>query len=239
MLDQALEVLPQVRAAEGCAAIFHEPGWHQGVVGILASRLREQLHRPVICFARADSAVTDGWLRGSGRSIPGFHLRDALDLVSKREPGLIARFGGHAQAAGLTIREADLGRFEEIFLAVATETMPAAALAAALDTDGELETEYFTLQVAEMLDNEIWGQNFPPPIFCDTFELERQRVVGERHLKLSLLKAGRRVEAIWFNALAGSSDPRLSRRIRAAYRLTANEFNGIKSVQLNIEHVET
>lgn len=240
MLDQAIATLPEVRADEGSAAVFYRPDWHQGVVGILASRLREQLHRPVVCFARADATADDGWLRGSGRSIPGFHLRDALDLVSKREPGLIVRFGGHAQAAGLTLREQDLPRFEAAFLAVAAETMPPEALAASLDTDGELEADYYTLEVAQMLENEIWGQNFPPPVFCDTFDLERQRVVGERHLKLNLVRGGRRVDAIWFNALGGANADslRLSPRIRAAYRLTANEYNGIKSVQLNIEHVE-
>jgi single-stranded-DNA-specific exonuclease len=207
------------------------------VVGILASRIKEKLHRPVVAFARATEAgregINAGMLRGSGRSIGGLHLRDCLDLVSKREAGLIVRFGGHAQAAGLTIREADLGRFTAAFEAAAGEMIPPAALERTVETDGELEIAYFTLEVAQMVENQIWGQGFPQPVFCDTFEVVSQRIVGGKHTKLRLVREGRRIEAIRFNSLDA-----LPSRIRAAYRLSVNEYNGLKSVQINVEHAE-
>jgi len=230
MLEQARAAAAAIADAPGAAATFFDPAWHQGVVGILASRLRERLHRPVICFARA----TGGEVRGSGRSIPGFHLRDCLDLVSKRAPGLILRFGGHAQAAGLTLREADLERFREVFAAVAEETMPREALTRTVETDGALEPAQLSLGLAQLLEERIWGQGFPQPLFCDTFALESQRVVGDKHSKLKLVKDGRRLEAMRFNSL----DP-LPARFRAAYRLSVNEYNGLQSVQINVEHVET
>ena len=243
MLDEALgalETLLTTRDTPGAAAVFFEAGWHKGVVGILAARLRERLHRPIICFARADSGTTGnvnpanpGLLRGSGRSIPGFHLRDCLDLVAKRAPGLILRFGGHAQAAGLTLREADLARFADLFERTAAELMPPGALAPIVETDGALDGAYLSLDVAQLIERQIWGQGFPQPMFCDTFTVQNQRVVGERHLKLKLMKDGHSYQAMRF----GSLDP-LPARARSAYRLTVNEFNGLQSVQLNIEQVE-
>jgi len=237
MLDEALAAAAGVLDATGAAAAFFEPGWHQGVVGILASRLRERLHRPVVCFARAGDGVHAGLLRGSGRSIPGFHLRDGLDLVAKRAPGLVRRFGGHAQAAGLTIAEADFARFAELFEHVAAKITPSEALAHVVETDGGLDPAYCTLDVAQLLEEQIWGQGFPQPLFCDTFDVESQRVVGERHLKLRLVREGRRLEAIRFNALDSLKAP-LPQRIRAAYRLTVNEYNGLRNIQLNVEHIE-
>jgi len=204
--------------------------WHEGVVGILASRLKDRLQRPVVCFARSQDGVS---LKGSGRSVQGFHLRDCLDLVSKRAPGLIARFGGHAAAAGLTIAESDYERFAELFERTADELLPAEARLHVVETDGSLEASHRTLQVAQMLEREIWGQGFPQPVFCDTFAVESQRVVGDKHLKLKLAKDGRWIEAMRF----GSTDP-LPPRVRAAYRLAVNEFNGLKTVQLNVEHFE-
>jgi single-stranded-DNA-specific exonuclease len=230
MLEQARAAADAVADAPGAAVTFFDPGWHQGVVGIVASRLRERLHRPVICFARA----SDGELRGSGRSIPGFHLRDCLDLIAKREPDLILRFGGHAQAAGLTLREADFARFAEAFARAAEDTMPAEALARTVETDGPLEPQQLSLGLAQLLEERIWGQGFPQPLFCDTFALESQRVVGEKHSKLRLAKDGVRLEAMRFNSLAP-----LPARFRAAYRLSVNEYNGLRSVQINLEHVET
>jgi single-stranded-DNA-specific exonuclease len=230
MLEQARSAADSIADAPGAAVSFFDPGWHQGVVGILASRLRERLHRPVICFARAHV----GELRGSGRSIPGFHLRDCLDLVSKRAPGLILRFGGHAQAAGLALREADFERFKEVFAAVAEQTMPREALTRTVETDGALETSQLSLGLAQLLQERLWGQGFPQPLFCDTFALESQRVVGDKHSKLKLVMDGRRLEAMRFNSL----DP-LPARFRAAYRLSVNEYNGLQSVQINVEHVET
>jgi single-stranded-DNA-specific exonuclease len=234
MLEQARAAAEAIADAPGAAATLFDPGWHQGVVGILASRLRERLHRPVICFARAGGGERSGLVQGSGRSIPGYHLRDCLDLVSKRAPGLILRFGGHAQAAGLTLREADLERFREVFAAVAEETMPREALTRTVETDGALEPSQLSLGLAQLLEERIWGQGFPQPLFCDTFALENQRVVGEKHSKLKLVKDGRRLEAMRFNSL----DP-LPARFRAAYRLSVNEYNGLQSVQINVEHVET
>ena len=229
MLDEASAALDSPQEPPGSALTMFQSGWHQGVVGLIASRVRERVHRPVICFAKANSTE----LRGSGRSIPGFHLRDALDLVAKRAPGLILRFGGHAQAAGLTILERDLERFQALFEKTASELLTEAARARIVETDGALESAYHSLEVAQMLEAQIWGQGFPPPLFCDTFVVQDQRVVGERHLKLRLLKDGRRLEAMRFNSL----EP-LPARVRAAYRVSVNEFNGLQRPQLTFENVE-
>jgi single-stranded-DNA-specific exonuclease len=230
MLQQALQAVEQVSSQE--SGTFFHPDWHQGVVGIVASRLKERLHRPVICFARAEESG-DPVLRGSGRSIPGLHLRDALDVVSKRAPGLIRRFGGHAMAAGLSIGAADYERFTGEFERAVDELLPAHARLRVVETDGALDAMYFSLDVARLLDAGIWGQGFPQPVFCDTFAVENQRVVGERHLKLWLVKGGRRIEAMRYGAL-----DQLPAQVRAAYRLSVNEFNGLKNIQLNVEHFE-
>ena len=235
MLEQAASLMKNVSLDQAGSSFFN-PGWHQGVIGILASRLKERLHRPVICFAPAEEGGRQA-LRGSGRSIPGLHLRDCLDLVSKRAPGLIARFGGHAQAAGLTIAEADYDAFAAAFERAVDELLPAGARLRVLETDGPLEGAHHTLEVARLLESQIWGQGFPQPVFCDTFAVESRRVVAERHLKLLLRKDGRRFEAMCFNALEREPLP-ASGAVRAAYRLAINEFNGLKSVQLNLEHLE-
>ena len=230
MLQQALVAVEQVSSSQG--GTFFHPDWHQGVVGIVASRLKDRLHRPVICFARAEEngAMV---LRGSGRSIPGLHLRDALDAVSKRAPGLIRRFGGHAMAAGLSIAADDYERFGGEFERTVDELLPAEARLRVVETDGALDAMHFSLEVARLLDAGIWGQGFPQPLFCDTFAVENQRIVGERHLKLWLVKGGRRIEAMRFGAV-----DQLPPQVRAAYRLSVNEFNGLKSIQLNVEHYE-
>jgi single-stranded-DNA-specific exonuclease len=230
MLEGAVAALDALVEPPGAAVTLFEAGWHQGVVGILAARVRERVHRPAICFARAQN----GELRGSGRSIPGLHLRDCLDLVAKREPGLLLRFGGHAQAAGLTIRESQLERFAALFERTVSGLLPQEQRARIIETDGELELAYHSLEVARMLESHVWGQGFPPPLFCDTFTVESQRVVGEHHLKLQLLKDGRRLQAMRFGAL----DP-LPGTVRAAYRIAVNEFDGLKSTQLVFEHVES
>ena len=229
MLEQARAAADVIAEAPGAAAAFYDSKWHQGVVGILASRLRERLHRPVFCFAPSQ----DGDIRGSGRSIPGFHLRDCLDLVAKRAPGLIERFGGHAQAAGLTLRAADFERFREVLAQVAEDTMPREALTRTVETDGTLNASELSLGLARLLEAGIWGPGFPAPLFCDTFALESQRVVGEKHSKLKLVMDGRRLDAMRFNAL----DP-LPARFRAAYRLSVNDWQGVPSVQVSLEHVE-
>src|SRR6185503_2942707 len=183
MLEQAQEKLKELDGVS--QSTFFHPGWHEGVVGILASRLKDRLHRPVICFARAADGRS---LKGSGRSISALHLRDCLDLVAKRNAGLIARFGGHSQAAGLTIAEADYERFAAAFEVALDEMLPAAARSRVVETDGSLEQPWCTLEAAQVLERGIWGQGFPQPLFCDTFAVESQRVVGERHLKLILTK---------------------------------------------------
>ena len=230
MLSQALELLAAVGDASG--GCFFDPQWHQGVIGILASRLKDRLHRPVICFAPAEEGGR-AVLRGSGRSVSALHLRDCLDLVSKREPGLIARFGGHAMAAGLTIRDTEYERFAQAFERAVEEMLPAEARRRTVETDGALAGAHCTLELAQLVEAGIWGQGFPQPLFCDNFTVESQRVVGDKHLKLRLMKDGRRYEAMRFGAL----DP-LPPQVRAAYRLAVNEFNGFRNVQLNVEHYE-
>jgi single-stranded-DNA-specific exonuclease len=236
MLEQALEFLKAI--PENPQSTFFNAAWHQGVVGIVASRLKDRLHRPVICFARAEENGRPV-LKGSGRSITGLHLRDCLDLVAKRAPGVILRFGGHAMAAGLTIKEPDYEPFAGAFERAVDELLPLEARTRTIETDGSLDAPHFTLDVARMLEAQIWGQGFPQPLFCDTFAVETQRVVGERHLKLGLKKDGRRFEAMCFNALErAASAGALPGSVRAAYRLAVNEFNGLKNVQINVEHFE-
>ena len=234
MLEEALKDTAAPGESPGATVTLFENTWHQGVVGLIASRVREKAHLPTICFAPAGN----GQLRGSGRSIPTLHLRDCLDLVAKRAPGLVLRFGGHAQAAGLTILEKDLPRFRELFEETASALLPEAARLRVVETDGELEPAYHSLEVAQLLEAQIWGQGFPQPLFCATFAVESQRVVGERHLKLRLRISGssgdgRRLEAMRFN-----SPEFLPASIRAAYRIGVNEFNGMKTVQLTVEHTE-
>ena len=208
-----------------------EPDWHQGVIGILASRVKEQYHRPVIAFAKG----SDGTLKGSGRSIKGLHLRDALDLVSKRHPNLILKFGGHAMAAGLTIPEQGFASFKQAFEDVAASLLTPADLDAVIETDGSLASHEVDWDVAVALDKQVWGQGFPPPLFGDAFVVKLQKVVGERHLKLSLQKAddqmGRMIDAIYFQQATF-----LPTKVHVVYELQTNEFNGRQSVQLNVRH---
>lgn len=207
-------------------SLYH-PDWHQGVIGILASRIKERHHRPVIAFAQG----VEGLLKGSGRSIKTLHLRDALDLISKRQPGLIKKFGGHAMAAGLTIKESDFELFNLTFEQVASELLVPADLDAVIEVDGALTHEEMHLQTATLLGKQVWGQGFPAPHFFDVFEIVNQRIVGERHLKLSLSKAGRRYEAIYFQ-----QEDLLPSPVALVYELQTNLYNGIESLQLNIKH---
>lgn len=229
MQEEALLRLEGYDAGRRATVALFEPDWHQGVIGIVAGRIKERLHRPTVAFARAG----DGELKGSGRSIPGLHLRDALDLVTKRHPALIVRFGGHAMAAGLTIREADLAEFDEAFETVVAELLEPADLERRIETDGGLESGYFALDAVRMLDHEVWGQGFPAPLFDDVFRVERQRLLKDRHLKLELSRNAARYDAIRFNHAEGAAD-----QIRAAYRLSVNEYKGVAGVQLMLEHFE-
>ena len=233
MQEQALVHLESIDDTEGPAIALFDPEWHQGVIGILASRIKDKRHRPVFAFARGDTETGDGEIKGSGRSIPGLHLRDALDLISKRAPGLLKRFGGHAMAAGATIMEADFARFRELFAQVADELLSPADLTRTLETDGSLEASYFSIQTARLLEEEVWGQGFPAPIFEDEFEVENQRILKEKHLKLRLRRGALRIDAIQFNCNTAPGTT-----IRAAYRLAINEYNGVQSTQLMIEHFE-
>jgi single-stranded-DNA-specific exonuclease len=209
---------------------MHDPTWHQGVIGILASRLKERFHRPTIIFADAGNNN----IKGSGRSIPGFHLRDALDLVSKRHPLLIEKFGGHANAAGLTIDRASLDNFVVAFEQVASEQLSEVDLSIRIETDGELESCELTLEFAEQLNAQVWGQGFPAPLFQGTFGVSGQRVVGEKHLKLKLALHGNVYEAILFG-----HNEFLPTKIIAAYSLDINEYNGRRNLQLIVRHWET
>jgi single-stranded-DNA-specific exonuclease len=235
MQDQALIHLERLETSDGAAAAgvaLFDADWHQGVVGILASRIKEKLHRPVFAFARADSAIGNGEIKGSGRSIPGLHLRDALDLVSKRAPGLLLRFGGHAMAAGATMMEADFPRFRELFAQVADELLSPADLTRTLETDGPLESGYISINTARLLEAEVWGQGFPAPIFEDEFIVESQRILKEKHLKMRLRKGEQRLDAIQFNFSEAPGNT-----MRAAYRLAINDYNGVQTPQLMIEHI--
>ncbi|GAB1368938.1 single-stranded-DNA-specific exonuclease RecJ [Azonexus hydrophilus] len=230
MQAQALTLLEamDVNDAAPGVALF-DTGWHEGVVGILASRIKEKLHRPVFAFAPGEGGV----IKGSGRSIPGLHLRDALDLMSKRAPDLLLRFGGHAMAAGTTLKAADFPRFQSLFAEVAGELLAPADLTRSLETDGPLETGYVNLETAHLLQNEIWGQGFPAPLFVDDFDVEQQRILKEKHLKLQLRKGNQRFEAIQFNF---SQQPEA--RTRAVFQVQINEYQGVENPQLRIEYLE-
>jgi single-stranded-DNA-specific exonuclease len=229
MQDTALLHLDDFEPAASSTIAVFDDGWHQGVIGIVASRLKEKFYRPTITFAPAG----DGWIKGSGRSIPGFHLRDALDLVSKRVPGLIDKFGGHAMAAGLSIRLEHFDSFRDAFEAVGRAWLSEAQLERVVETDGPLEEDYYTVQFIELLDGQVWGQGFAPPVFCDEFRVVSQRILKEKHLKLLLERNGKRYDAIWFGNTAS-----LGERARVAFRLDANEYNGVTKVQLLVEHAE-
>jgi single-stranded-DNA-specific exonuclease len=229
MRREAESAIAEIDVGEAASLVLCDERWHQGVVGLLAGRLKDRHHRPVVALAPAG----DGELRGSGRSIPGLHLRDALDLVSKRRPGLLLRFGGHAAAAGLSLRAAEVDAFREAFDAAVREMLDPAVLSRTVETDGPLEPEYATLDVARMLGQEVWGQGFPQPTFADEFAVERQRIVGERHLRLRLAREGRRYDAILFR----HEEP-VPPRVRAAYALAIDDWNGAQGLELRLEHVE-
>ncbi|MBM3396079.1 MAG: single-stranded-DNA-specific exonuclease RecJ [Betaproteobacteria bacterium] len=229
MRDSALAHLERFDGAPGCGVCLYDDSWHQGVIGILAARLRERLFRPVIAFAQG----APGELKGSGRSVPALHLRDALDLVSKRHPDLILRFGGHAAAAGLSIASDRFEAFASAFDAVARERLTALDLLEQVPTDGALTEADFSFELVETLSDMIWGQGFPPPTFRDVFRIDQQRIVGAKHLRLRLRKVGgsRLLDGILF----GQIGP-LPVSVEAVYRLDINEYNGQRSVQAVVEH---
>jgi len=213
-------------AATPPALALFDPAFHEGVVGIVAGRLKDRLHRPTFVFA----VGADGLLKGSGRSIAGFHLRDALDLVSKRQPGVLRKFGGHAMAAGATIGREDFETFARALAAVAEEWLSPPALSRVLPTDGPLAPEWFNAATVATLDSQVWGQGFEAPTFCDEVDVVQQRLVGEKHLKLRVRHAGQLRDAIWF----GRSEP-VPERVRIAYRLSIDEFQGQQRLQMVVE----
>ncbi|HEU5296906.1 MAG TPA: DHHA1 domain-containing protein, partial [Burkholderiaceae bacterium] len=208
------------------AVVLFDGSFHEGIVGIVAGRVKDRWHRPTFVFARG----ADGLLRGSGRSIAGFHLRDALDLISKREPELLLRFGGHAMAAGCTLHEANLDAFTRALQQVAAEWLDATALAQRLWTDGALPAEWFHLGVVRALESHVWGSGFEAPLFCDEAQVLQQRLVADKHLKLRLQLAGTVREAIWF----GRTEP-LPERVRLAFRLGTDRFQGLERLQLYVQ----
>lgn len=227
MQASAHQVLDVIDTTSRYSLSLFDPGWHQGVIGILASRIKEKHHRPVIVFAEGD----EGLLKGSGRSIKGLHLRDALDLVSKKEPGLLLKFGGHAMAAGLTIRQPDFARFEAAFEQVVQHLLSPADLDACIEVDGVLAASEMDLESAVMLEMQVWGQGFPPPAFYGEFAVVAQRIVGGQHLKLTLDADGRSLDAICFR-----QPGLMPARIAAVYELQVNDYNGSRQVQLLIRH---
>jgi single-stranded-DNA-specific exonuclease len=208
------------------ALVLFDADFHEGVVGIVAGRLKDRLHRPTFVFARG----SDGLLKGSGRSIAGFHLRDALDLVAKRHPGLLVRFGGHAMAAGCTLAEDGVQRFDQALQQVAGEWLQPEALNRTLSTDGPLDAEYFNAETVQRLDAQVWGQGFEAPVFCDEVQVVQQRLVGEKHLKLRVRHAGALRDAIWF----GHAEP-VASNVRLAYRLSLDEYQGQQRLQMVVE----
>jgi single-stranded-DNA-specific exonuclease len=215
------------------AICVFDPDFHEGVVGIVASRIKEKLHRPTFVFAASQAPGREHELKGSGRSIPGFHLRDALDLVAKRHPGVLLRFGGHAMAAGCTIAEEHLEVFEQALAEVAQEWLDAATLLRRLHTDGPLAREYCRPDLVDTLHGEVWGQGFAPPVFSEEVEVVSQRLVGEKHLSLKLRHQGQPVDAIWF----GHTQP-LPSRVKIAFRLEADEWQGARRVRFLVEGAE-
>jgi single-stranded-DNA-specific exonuclease len=241
MRDQALEAVAQLQSNMALEALpvalcLYDPQWHQGVIGVVASRIKDQFHRPVVAFAPGN----EGELKGSARSVPGLHIRDVLAWIDAHHPGLVTKFGGHAMAAGLLLPTENLPSFRDVFIDTVRTFVDEDDLRGVLHSDGALSAEELTLDVAELLRwAGPWGQGFPEPLFDGEFKVLKRRIVGERHLKLVLQTPEGRgaIDAIAFNVDpdrgAGDSD-----HIRVAYRLDANEYRGLKSPQLVIEHIE-
>jgi len=239
MQQQALDLLAKIQldAAELPYGLsLYEPEWHQGVIGILASRIKERTHRPVIAFAQGD----EGEIKGSARSIPGFHIRDGLDAIAAQHPTLLRKFGGHAMAAGLTIKATDLPIFKQAFEQEVQRQLSAADLEQQVLTDGELSADDMTIELAELLrDAGPWGHQFPEPLFDGQFTLLQQRIVGQRHLKMVLMEplSGLAIDAIQFNADMELWPDESITQVRAVYRLDVNEFRGKRSVQMLVDHL--
>ncbi|KQW64164.1 single-stranded-DNA-specific exonuclease RecJ [Variovorax sp. Root411] len=240
MRDQALLLAESLFATDGegieapppAISVF-DAGFHEGVVGIVASRIKDRFHRPTFVFAASGAPGKEQELKGSGRSIPGFHLRDALDLVAKRHPGVLLRFGGHAMAAGCTVAREHFETFEKGFAQVAGEWLAEAALTRQIETDGPISREYMRIDLVDTLHREVWGQGFAPPTFSEEVEVVSQRLVGEKHLSLKLRHQGQPIDAIWFS----HTEP-LPPRVKLAFRLDADEWQGVRRLRLLVEGAE-
>lgn len=216
------------------AICLFDPGFHEGVIGILAGRIKEQFHRPVIVFARSGEHL----IKGSARSIAGLHIRDALDRIATQHPELLSKFGGHAMAAGLTIRQADFETFHHLFVETADALLDDDALQRIVHSDGQLSVQDINLNFAELLQAAgPWGQGFPEPLFEGQFKLVQRRIVGEHHLKMVVSTGGQHVDAIAFRTTDADWPPVVN-QVQLAYRLDVNEFNGQRSPQLLVEHIE-
>ena len=236
MLEGAWEVAEKkslIQQNKNHAFCLFDESFHEGVVGIVASRIKDHYHMPTFVFAPSQTSTTGGAVRvlkGSGRSVPGFHLRDALDLISKQHPSLLVKFGGHAMAAGCTIEEERLGEFETSLSEVARSWLGSAQGSHEIWTDGELESPYFNLETAQMLQSQVWGQGFPAPLFVGTCEVLRQRIVGEKHLSLRVLIHNQECDAIWFNHTDS-----LDRHVKLVFRLEIDTWSGSQKLKLHIE----
>lgn len=242
MQEEALRSLQTLQLNDGAdmpwGLCLYDSQWHQGVIGILASRIKERFHRPVIAFADAN----DTEIKGSARSIPGLHIRDALDAVASACPGLLTKFGGHSMAAGMSLKRSDFPRFQQAFDGVVRQTLRPEDLHSEILSDGELGSDELSLPLAHLLrEAGPWGQHFPEPVFDGEFYLVQQRIVGEKHLKLVLATDAARqqlVDAIAFNIDVRAWPNQAAQQVRLAYRLDVNEFRGRESVQLMVVHLE-
>ncbi|MCP4985042.1 MAG: single-stranded-DNA-specific exonuclease RecJ [Colwellia sp.] len=227
------------------AISLFQADWHQGVIGIVAGRLKEKFHRPCIVFAKAkedDNNLEKAEIKGSARSIPGLHIRDLLEHIDSQHPGLISKFGGHAMAAGLSIKQKDFAQFQQKFNEVAEKWLKPEDLDSIILSDGELSTQMLTLEFAERLrESGPWGQNFPEPLFDDIFTIVQQRIVGEKHLKIVVQKDGLQGQQV-FDGIAFNIDVKAwpnaeAKQVHLAYRLDVNEFRGKRTVQLMVEDI--
>ena len=220
------------------AISLYQQDWHQGVIGIVAGRLKEKFHRPCIVFAKASDDIENQEIKGSARSISGLHIRDLLEHIDSQYPGLIIKFGGHAMAAGLSINQGDFEQFQSVLNNFAGKWLKEEDLQSVLLSDGELDNEHLTLTFAEQLsDAGPWGQNFPEPLFDGIFNLVQQRIVGEKHLKLVVEKQGKIFDGIAFNIDTQVWPNALAKQVSLVYRLDVNEFRGKRTVQLMIENI--
>jgi single-stranded-DNA-specific exonuclease len=231
--EQAAETMFDESEEPPSAVAIFDPDFHEGVVGIVASRIKDKLHRPTFVFAPSGAEGQEHLLKGSGRSIAGFHLRDALDYIAKQHPGVLLRFGGHAMAAGCTIEEENFDTFEMALQQIAAQWIDKATLLRRLETDGPLPAEYRRTDMADTLNQTVWGQGFAPPVFCEEIEVVSQRLVGEKHLSLKLKHQGQPVDGIWF----GHTEP-LPAKVKMAFRLEADEWQGVRRVKFFVEGVE-